>query len=155
MKKVYLRREYCLGCGLCEVYCAAFHSCHPHDIIKAYKLSSERPMARLFVERKGDDSLSLMCRHCEEPMCLYSCIAGAIYKNEDGLVLVNEEKCVGCGTCILACPYGLVKRGKSASTRYLALKCDLCGSSTKMPQCVAGCPNEALVWREEEKICVM
>lgn len=156
MKKVYIRKEFCLGCGLCEVYCATFHSPYPDSIIKAYKLSSIKPTARLFVEKNGDEACSVMCRHCIEPMCLYSCIAGAVYRTKEGAVLIDENRCIGCGTCVLACPYGLIKKEKvEENERALALKCDLCGAESRMPQCAAHCPNEALIWREEEEICAM
>lgn len=156
MKKIYIRKDYCLGCGLCEIYCATFHSRYPDSIVKAYKLSASKPVSRLVVEKMGDDACSVMCRHCREPMCLYSCIAGAVYRTGEGAVVVDEDRCVGCGTCVLACPYGLIKKEKvKEGGKFLALKCDLCGGKSELPQCVANCPNEALVWREEEEACAM
>lgn len=156
MKKLYVRKDFCLGCGLCEVYCATFHSPYPDSIVKAYKLSPGKPVSRLFVEKMEDEACPFMCRHCREPMCLYSCIAGAVYRNKEGVVLIDENRCIGCGTCVLACPYGLIKKEKAGKDeRMLALKCDLCGGENRIPQCAANCPNEALIWREEEETCVM
>jgi carbon-monoxide dehydrogenase iron sulfur subunit len=148
MKRVYNLSEYCVGCGLCEVHCATVHSEYPENIWKAHRLADKRPIARLFVERNATASLSVQCRHCDEPACVYACITGAITKeSETGLVLINEDKCVGCSTCLVACPYGLIKIDPC---QKVSLKCDMCKDIAQTPVCVTRCPNEALVCREEE-----
>lgn len=147
MKRVYALAEFCAGCGLCQVYCATQHSDHPENIWKAFKLSKNRPISRLYLERNHVASLALQCRHCDDPACVAACITGAMYKDQlTGLVLVNENKCIGCSTCIVACPYGAIKQDLN-QTRVI--KCDMCQGS-QIPVCVANCPNEALEYREEE-----
>ena len=92
-------------------------------------------------------SLSLSCQHCTEPQCLDVCPVSAIYKNPDGLVLVDPEKCIGCQACFKACPYGVPQYGADG----LMQKCDMCvdaadarpGGSDR-PPCVATCPTHAL-----------
>ncbi|MBO8159107.1 4Fe-4S dicluster domain-containing protein [Thermosyntropha sp.] len=149
MKKVYVIEDFCIGCGTCMVYCAAAHSEYPKDLLKAFKLSSLKPVPRLFIEEEEGNSYSLMCRHCDEPLCVYSCISGAMFKdNRTGVVKVDKERCVGCFTCVIACPYGFIREG-SENGRSLPLKCDLCKDSFDMPQCVEHCPNEALRYGEE------
>ena len=61
------------------------------------------------------------------------------------LVVHDTEKCMGCWTCIMVCPYGAIKMDGS-SPKVIA-KCDLC-SELDVPACVANCPNEALVYKE-------
>jgi len=66
---------------------------------------------------------------------------------ETGMVVVDEDKCMGCWTCIVACPNGALTR--DLDNRVVA-KCDLCIGS-EVPACVANCPNEALKLVEEER----
>ncbi|MDR0850951.1 MAG: 4Fe-4S binding protein, partial [Clostridiales Family XIII bacterium] len=51
---------------------------------------------------------ALLCNHCEKTVCADVCRAGAVYKREDGLVIIDPEKCNGCGDCITACPYDAI-----------------------------------------------
>ena len=64
---------------------------------------------------------------------------------ETGLVSVDAERCIGCWTCIIACPYGALARD---TTSKVVAKCDLC-PDRDIPVCVANCPNEALVIAED------
>ena len=143
MKRIYINEEVCMGCGLCEVYCRLEHS-KSTDLVKAF--TREKVSPRLQVHRSSPVSFSLPCRHCQEPYCVYSCLTGALHREPDGIVTVDEAKCAGCWTCILACPYGVIRPEKERSK---IAKCDLClGNGT--PACVAHCPNEALVYAEVE-----
>jgi carbon-monoxide dehydrogenase iron sulfur subunit len=144
---VLLNEEVCIGCGLCQVYCITEHS-DSKDIIKAYKREAHRPLPRVRVERWGEDWLTVRCQHCEVPWCVYGCLTGAMTKDpETGIVSVDAEKCIGCGTCLLACPYGALSRDKDDQ---VVVKCDRC-PDREIPVCVANCPNEALVLVMEEK----
>ena len=140
MKKVYAREDLCVHCRHCEVFCKAAHSVSK-DIIKAHKEEYSEPVARISVYGGKINSVAVNCRHCDDPACVNACITGAMQKDEKtGIVSVNEDKCIGCMTCLAVCPYGCIKTGK------IALKCDLC--SGEEPQCVKNCPNNALVWLE-------
>jgi carbon-monoxide dehydrogenase iron sulfur subunit len=147
MKRIYNLSEYCAGCGLCDVFCATAHSDYPDNIWKAYSLADHKPLSRLFVERNAFSSLSVQCRQCDEPACIYACIAGAITRADTGVIVINEDKCVGCSTCIAACPYGLIK---ADPYKKISLKCDMYKDVADIPICVAKCPNEAQVCRAEE-----
>lgn len=141
MKKVYVREEVCMGCGLCRVYCQTQHS-QSKDMVKAVKKERPRPLPRVRVERNGHVCFSIQCRHCAEPWCVYSCLTGAMRKDPaTGVVSVDAEKCAGCWTCIVACPYGALVRDDN---NKVVAKCDLCPGED-VPVCVANCPNEALV----------
>ena len=130
-----------MGCGLCQVYCQAEHS-QSKDIIKAFKKESPRPLPRIRVETREDISFAIQCRYCSEPWCAYSCLTGAIHKDSvSGMVTIDAARCIGCWTCIIACPYGALTRDIGSRT---VVKCDLC-PERDIPACVANCPNEALV----------
>lgn len=147
MRKIYPKEDVCIGCKLCEVYCLVEHS-KSKDLVEAYKKDTPRSKARICVQENGSMSFGLQCRHCEDPRCVKSCITGAMYKDESGVVKVDTEKCVGCWTCIMACQYGSVKQNLEAGR--VASKCDLC-PSRETPVCVEMCPNEALIYEEEEE----
>ena len=145
MKKIFIKEEYCLGCRLCEIYCQVKHS-KSKKIIKAFKKELVDTLPRVLVEEIGYNSFAIQCRHCVDAPCEEACISGAMVKNKKtGVVTCNEEKCVGCWSCIMVCPYGVIKRDLSA--KKIASKCDLC-EDEDMPVCVKNCPNEALKFKE-------
>jgi len=142
MKRVYALEEYCVGCRLCEINCVVAHS-QSKDIIWAFKNEEARPLPGILVEEMKPVSFGLQCRHCDDAPCVKSCITGAMHKDERGAVVCDTEKCVGCWTCIMACPYGAIKRNES-NTKVIS-KCDLCPDLAQ-PACVTNCPNEALIY---------
>ncbi len=90
------------------------------------------------------------CLHCETPACVTVCPTGASYKRaEDGIVLVDEDKCIGCQLCAWACPYG----AREFSARHGTMqKCTLCvdriynetlDEADRQPACVLACPTRA------------
>ena len=159
MKRVYVNEEWCLGCHLCEYNCAFANSGEkntpapsgtgagiPHGniwgMVKALKGKAIYPRIRI----EGEDQITyaVSCRHCTDPLCVRGCISGALHI-EDGTVCIDHNKCVGCLTCVLVCPYGAVAPGPDGA----ALKCELClQNSFGAPACAAGCPNNAIVYEE-------
>lgn len=142
MKRVYVNEEWCLGCHLCEYNCAFANS----GLVYMKDLKAKKIFPRIHVE--GDDQITfaVSCRHCTDPLCLKSCIAGAIYR-ENGVIRIHREKCVGCLTCVLVCPYGALAPGENG----IMQKCELCLQNTcGEPACVKGCPNKAIVYEERE-----
>ena len=87
------------------------------------------------------------CNQCSEPACLDVCPVGAISKNEaDGIVRINDSKCLGCGVCNLACPYGGIDF-RAGSKK--AAKCDLCNGD---PECAKVCPIQAISFMKAHSI---
>lgn len=141
MKRVYVNEQWCLGCHLCEYNCA-FANSGQTNIVKALKGKSIFP--RIHVEGEDKITFTVSCRHCEDPMCVKSCISGALSK-KDGTVCIDRNKCVGCLTCILVCPYGAMSQDANGAVQ----KCELCmGNTCGEPACVKGCPNRAIVYEE-------
>jgi len=146
MKKVYVKEEACIGCHLCEVYCQLQHA-QSKDLIKAFKRESPRPLSRLRVEERGPISFSVRCKQCDEAPCVYACLTGALARDPmRGVIIVDEERCIGCWTCMLVCPFGAIRQD---TMRGKMLKCDLCADED-IPYCVVNCPNEALVYVDVE-----
>lgn len=141
MKKVYVNEKWCLGCHLCEYYCA-FAATDQKDMARALMDTKINP--RIWIEEKDNICFAVSCRHCEEPLCAKSCIAGAITV-KDGIVTINRDKCISCYTCVLVCPYGAVVPSEDGAMQ----KCELCSkTSSGKPACVKGCPNAAIVFEE-------
>lgn len=141
MKRVYVNERWCLGCHLCEYYCA-FAATGQEDMALALKGVSIRPNIR--VEENNRISFAVSCRHCDDPLCVKGCITGAL-RRVNGIISINKDRCIGCFTCILSCPYGAVMPSKDGVIQ----KCELCTNTRQgTPQCVAHCPNQAIVFEE-------
>ena len=88
---------------------------------------------------------AIVCNQCSEPVCEENCPTGAIGKNpDDGVVRIDQDTCLGCGLCSLACPYGGIDYDPVTKTTF---KCDLCGGN---PECVKACP-EGLISFEKSR----
>lgn len=141
MKRIFVNEKWCLGCHLCEYNCA-FANSGMRDMARALKDKPLYPRIRI----EGDEKISyaVSCRHCTDPLCVKSCISGAL-SVQDGVIRVDRNKCVGCLTCILVCPYGALAQGEQGTVQ----KCELClQNSCGEPACVKGCPNQAIVYEE-------
>jgi Fe-S-cluster-containing hydrogenase component 2 len=97
--------------------------------------------SRIRVVRIGDTiRIAMACRLCEKAPCVASCPRDALRQDEEtGVIIVDEEKCNGCGWCFVACDLGLIF---FHPTRKVPLMCDLCGGDE--PLCVKACQKEAL-----------
>ncbi|MGN0488819.1 MAG: 4Fe-4S dicluster domain-containing protein [Ruminococcus sp.] len=140
MKKVWVNEEWCLGCHLCEYNCAYANS-GIDDMVKALKGKTINP--RIRIEEGDNIYFAVQCRHCDDPICVKSCISGALSKT-DGLITIDQSKCVGCYTCVMACPYGCIMPSEEGPMQ----KCELCTKNGCEPACVKGCPNNAIVYEE-------
>ncbi len=139
MKQIFVKPEKCMGCRSCEIGCAVQHS-KDKDLFSAV-LQSPPPMKRLFLEATEEIMMPVLCRHCEDAPCLNACISGCLYRDEKGLVRRRKERCIGCWTCVMVCPFGVITRD---GEKHIAVKCDGC-HKLDMPACVRSCPTGALV----------
>ncbi len=89
----------------------------------------------------------ITCNQCRQPKCMDVCFVGAISKSEsDGVVRIDQEKCIGCGLCTLACRYGGISYSPEKSK---AFKCDTCDGN---PKCVEACPEGVLSFISNSKV---
>jgi anaerobic dimethyl sulfoxide reductase subunit B (iron-sulfur subunit) len=98
-------------------------------------------------------AVSYSCMHCSAPACLSSCPTGAIIKREqDGIVYIDAQQCIGCGTCVKACPYGAPRLN---SEKGIAGKCDFCKgllAEGGNPACVDACLMRCLEYGEIDEL---
>jgi Fe-S-cluster-containing dehydrogenase component len=96
--------------------------------------------------------LPALCNHCRDAPCMESCKDGAIYRRDDGLVIIDPTKCTGCRSCVDACPYGVIYFNDGLN---IAQKCTGCAhlldSGWKEPRCVDACPTLAIRFMEESE----
>lgn len=124
-------------CRLCEEACARAKS-EPSTLMSRIK-TVHAPQVKFHG--------AMTCVQCSQPKCRQVCPAGAIEKSPiDGVVRINEDKCVGCGLCTLACPYGGIYYSPTAGKSF---KCEMCDGE---PKCVAACPYGVLSYIKNSTI---
>lgn len=147
MKRIFVRWDRCTGCKTCQIACMVEHSA-AKELFGAM-FETPHPRTRLYIEAVNGGQVPVLCRHCDDAPCLNACIAGALYRDEtSGAVRSNLDRCIGCWTCVMVCPYGAVTRQLETQR---ALKCDLC-PGRDVPACVAACPTDALVYAEVDEV---
>ncbi len=134
-KHIFANPELCTGCNRCVYVCSAVKE-------GMFQPSKARIHINNFPLRGY--SVPSVCFQCPKPDCMKACPEEAITKNDDGVVLVNAEKCNGCGDCVDACTYGMIEMGAGD----IAVKCDYCGGD---PACVKECEPGAIVFVEGDK----
>jgi len=125
--------EDCMGCHACEVACK-----QEHGLDVGPRLIQVFEKAPLFVP--------MYCHHCAQPPCRDACPVDAIFRDDRGIVLIDEESCIGCMACVDACPFGAAQFDEE---REVAVKCDLCRERLlegEGPACAKACPTQCIVW---------
>ncbi len=141
-KEIFVVTSRCTACKSCEIACAVEHSAGK----SLYSALSEKPApkSRVYVEWVAPDAnVPIVCRHCEDAPCMHACISGAISRNDEAVVVTDYDKCIGCWTCVMVCPYGVIGRHLEERKAY---RCDRC-PDLETPACVSSCPTQALVYR--------
>ena len=113
----YFDMTSCFGCRTCQVACKDKNDL---EIGVVFRNVTCREVGTF--PTPGAFHFSATCNHCENPMCVANCPSGAMYKTEEGPVLHDDELCMGCGTCVEACPYQVPKMLETGK----AGKCDTC-----------------------------
>lgn len=145
MQEILVDLGKCLGCSSCALSCAVAHSASK-SLFGALAEESP-PRARVTVERAEDRIFPIQCRHCSDPQCVKACMTGALTKDpEEGLVVQDTSRCVGCWMCVMVCPFGAIHQDHS---REVALKCDRCPGQA-VPACVEACPTGAITFQKVE-----
>lgn len=133
MLTIKVDESKCTGCGTCAAVCSL-----SHGIKKGKQNIDLLPKALVFLERRNQRNGIDICRHCESPVCVNACVANALYIDSNtGVVGINKEKCVGCWSCVMECPFNALRISTSA------VKCDGCSDWDK-PLCASFCPEGAI-----------
>lgn len=136
-KKVYLQPYHCLGCEECVEACAKEHGFQSNSFVEW--VNNFYPV-------------SVRCMHCEDAPCEKICPVNAISIDKEYGVQVDIHACIGCGSCKLACPFGIPQINPLSGKMG---KCDLCIDRQKagrQPACVENCPYSALVLVDVEEM---
>src|SRR6266545_906267 len=154
----------CIGCKACEVACKEWNGV-PADGLNLLGMSFDNTGALsanswrhvAFIEQQaptdvqapGEERVrwlmsSDVCKHCTHAACLDVCPTGALFRTEFGTVVVQADVCNGCGSCIPACPYGVIDQREGDGRAW---KCTLCYDRIGdglMPACATACPTESI-----------
>ena len=144
----YFDQSACMGCKTCQVACKDKNDL-PVGMSwrKVYQYGDINwvPQANFQVPSNPFAySLSTACNHCENPACVNVCPAGAITKRADGVVLINQDQCVGCRYCEWACPYGAPQFNEAKGVMSKCTFCEDLLAKGENPACVDACPMRAL-----------
>lgn len=124
----------CRHCQVCALACSMFHEQGNTSLGKA-RLSISWEIA----DNKVD---IVICKHCVDPNCMGDCPPGAMSRDENGVVIIDEQICVACGNCKRKCPFGAIIH---IEDRNKYQKCDLCMGRDKGPLCIEVCPVAAII----------
>ena len=133
MYRIILDPDKCDGCRVCEGVCSSSNEGESNPEKSRIKVIRS-------IENEIVKSIPVFCQQCEEPYCEKVCPARAINRNSKNALIVDEDKCIGCKMCEIACPVGAVSVNPE---KRVAMKCTLC-STYDQPQCVKYCYTEAL-----------
>lgn len=144
----FFNNARCTGCRTCVMACKDYHD---HGIGQAFRKVIDYEGGGCSVGLDGACTtdafayhISISCNHCSNPVCVRVCPTGAMHRDDLGFIWPDAEKCIGCGYCVMACPYHapsidpVLKRSN---------KCDGCTARVrdgKSPICVEACPLRAL-----------
>ncbi len=158
----------CIGCRRCEWACKTAHDMptpplENYDDRTVYE-NMRRPDYTSYTvvnEYENDDTgkfpidVKVQCMHCNQPACVSACIVGAFSKLENGAVVWDESKCIGCRYCMVACPFQIPAFEYQKAIQPRITKCDFCSARQaegKLPACVEICPVEALTFGKREDL---
>lgn len=144
----YVDANNCSGCHTCQVACKDVNRLEVGENFR--KVSSfctgAFPKVAMY-------HVSIGCQHCTSPVCVENCPTGAMYKDDEtGLVLHQDDVCIGCDTCVRSCPY---EEPVHIDALGIVKKCDGCAvlrANGEEPTCVASCPMRAIEFGDIEAL---
>jgi tetrathionate reductase subunit B len=131
----------CMGCNTCSVSCKVENDVPPgvfRSWVKVVEKGTYPNVRRSF--------LPVLCNNCENPICLQNCPVKATWQREDGIVIVDPHRCIGCKYCIASCPYNVRHINP---IRKIVQKCTFCHHRVDaglQPACVESCPPGARIF---------
>jgi Fe-S-cluster-containing dehydrogenase component len=139
---VVFDKKTCMGCHSCEIACKQEH-----------QLGVGPRLVRVIED--SPDFYPVYCHHCAKAPCATACPVEAISRNEQGIVLINRERCIGCRECMDVCPFGAMQFDEHQA---VAIKCDLCVhrlTQDLKPACMGVCPTGSIYFREGESLAAV
>ncbi len=165
----------CVGCRECEKACNQTNELPPQatsfnqeDVFQSYR----RPDAEHFTvvnrfpgqpsedqSHREETYVKTQCMHCQDPSCVSACIVGALRKTKMGAVIYDEDRCIGCRYCLVACPFQIPAYEYQNPVTPRVRKCDFCyerqTEENKMPACAEICPREAITYGKRSDLLTL
>ena len=143
----------CAGCQSCEYACAEeYEFPYPEDMPEPGLIREPNETRRItvncFETSQGEQYMRMACNHCNSPACASACLTKAMVKTDEGPVIWREDKCMGCRSCIISCPFDIPKFEYNSPNPKIQ-KCRMCFENIRegsKPVCVDNCPTEALLF---------
>lgn len=159
MKTFVVDVSRCNGCHNCQIACKDEHVgndwtpyTRPQPDTGHFWIKINE-VVRGTVPKVKISYIPLLCMHCDNPPCLPACAENAIYKRNDGMVIINPDTCTGCQKCIESCPYGVIYFNRNLKIVQKCTGCShLLDNGWKEPRCVESCPTAALSFTEEDDL---
>ena len=167
-KGVLVDTTVCVGCRNCEWACKVAHGLPAQPLETFSDRSVFSTMRRMdenaltvvneFPNPRNPElpyDVKSQCMHCDQPACLSACIVGAFDKLENGAVVWDGDKCIGCRYCMVACPFQVPAFQFDKAIQPEIRKCDFCfdlQAKGELPACVRICPVEALTFGERNEL---
>jgi len=130
-KHIICDPEKCAGCQLCTFACSFRYTSSFSPMKSMIRVITFHPLL----------NIAVACQHCKKPDCVRVCPTVALSQFEEtGRIIIDKDKCTGCGWCVKACPYGAMSLDVDTK---LAFTCDLCEGEER-PLCIELCPSDAL-----------
>ncbi|NTW28445.1 MAG: 4Fe-4S dicluster domain-containing protein [Coriobacteriia bacterium] len=158
MKTLLVDPARCVQCCNCQISCKDEHCDNDWSPIAAPQGPSQfwiqiREHESATGARVKMERTPVMCQQCANASCMTVCPVGAIYRRDDGIVIIDPTKCTGCGACNDACPYGAIYANDKLG---ISQKCTMCAhlldDGWKQPRCVTSCPSDALSWVDTDDL---
>lgn len=164
----------CVGCRTCEAACnkeqglpapdkpfddkSVFEE-HRHGGLKRRTTEKAYTVVNRYDTESGPVFRKFQCNHCNEPACLTSCFVNAYTKTREGAVIYDSKVCVGCRTCMIACPFYVPAYSYSSPINPVVKKCIMCYDTRlkfgKPPACVEACPREVMTFGKRRDLIKM
>jgi len=160
MKVFVIDIARCNGCYCCQIACKDEHAGNDWSPYAMPQPETGQFWLKLNEYVKGTVPAvrmhyqPVLCPHCDDAPCMKACtVEGAIYKRDDGLVIIDPEKCSGCKDCVGACPWHVIYFNEELN---IAQKCTGCAhlldNGWEVPRCVDACPTECFRFGEEDEL---
>ncbi|MHA2008821.1 MAG: 4Fe-4S dicluster domain-containing protein [Promethearchaeota archaeon] len=137
-------QERCIGCEACTIACKIENNASGYWIKVETLGGAVKDTPRGNFPYLTMDFLPKLCNHCDNPPCVDSCPEDAIQKRNDGIVILDQDSCTGCQSCLTACPYNIIVFDHDSN---LAGKCNFCVHRVDQgldPFCVICCEGQAI-----------
>jgi len=146
----HIDSRYCSGCKTCQVACKDRADLKVGQLWRRVYMYEDGGWFKVGAAWRSSVAsywVGISCNHCENPKCVDICPTGAMQKREeDGVVMVNTDLCVGCRSCAMACPYDAPQYNPDTGKMG---KCDACSdrrAEGKRPVCVDACPFQLITF---------